>query len=93
MWSVDSAVMDDLYWPHPDSDETGDIMMTEHARVLFATLPALAAFTGHELGDSTHGGDGAVYGEVYRRAEDRSVMGPENGQSSWGCGAGCMLSW
>lgn len=78
MWSVDSSIADDLYWPPPGSDGLDDRMMTEYARLLFATLPALATFTVHELGDPMHRDDGAVYGEVFRRAEGGEVRGPEN---------------
>ncbi|KAL1938054.1 hypothetical protein VTO73DRAFT_12065 [Trametes versicolor] len=80
MWSVDSSIADDLYWPPPGGDGLDGRMMTEYARLLFATLPALATFTVHELGDPMHrdDDDGAVYGEVYRRAEGGEVKGPEN---------------
>ncbi|KAL1938046.1 hypothetical protein VTO73DRAFT_12057 [Trametes versicolor] len=78
MWSVDSSIADDLYWPPPGGDGLDDRMMTEYARLLFATLPALASFTVHELGDPVRDDDGAVYGEVYRRAEGGEVKGPEN---------------
>lgn len=45
--------------------------------MLFATIPAPDLFTVHELG-SMLDDDGAVYGEVFWRAGDGSVKGPDN---------------
>lgn len=82
VWGADSVVMDDLCWDAPaqdgsESEENRKLMaMDVYARMLFDGMPTLERLSIHDVGEDGHG---EVLGEIYTRAEDKSMQGPDSG--------------
>ncbi|KAI0357256.1 hypothetical protein OH77DRAFT_1422816 [Trametes cingulata] len=75
VWGVDSAAMDDLYFLQASDPET--MLLEEYARTLFDSLPALQRFAVYDTEEAVRRPRWEPYGEVFTRAEDKSVSGPD----------------
>ncbi|KAI0631830.1 hypothetical protein C8Q77DRAFT_165080 [Trametes polyzona] len=80
IWGADRPTMDALFWPHADPDTSAkNVLMDRYACMLFERVPTLERLGVYQCRDADME---AVYekrleGEVYERAEDRSLVGPE----------------
>ncbi|KAI0368177.1 hypothetical protein BV20DRAFT_999049 [Pilatotrama ljubarskyi] len=77
IWGVDGVVMDDLYMGTLEVLDPDATPMEQYARTIFDALPALQRFVVYDTEEMARGARWEPYGEVFRRAEDKSVSGPD----------------
>lgn len=78
VWGADGTVIDDLHWDF-DGQASRGWAMTVYARMLFDAIPALERISVY---DDEVAKSREVMGEVFIRAEDRTVKGPESASIS-----------
>ncbi|KAI0368178.1 hypothetical protein BV20DRAFT_475153 [Pilatotrama ljubarskyi] len=78
LWWVDDITMRILFSP-PRDNRGNDTVIAQFAHKLFRCVPALERFGVHDMEDPERGPDLLRCAEIFERAEDGSVKGPEYG--------------